>query len=150
MCYALTLTALLGCSSGLRGPSQSAQAPRPVQAIGAPKDAVWSATLNALADRSAQIKVSDKAAGLVTTEEIVLPAADGKQAGECAKGAMSTAHPQRVQYTILVAGDSTATLRVSSRLTWYNMYGTLIGECASTGYLEGRLEQAIADRARAR
>ena len=58
-----------------------------------------------------------------------------------------TSRPSKAQYTILVAGDSPATLRVSSRLTWSNIYGGTIGECTSSGFLEGQLEQAIRERA---
>jgi hypothetical protein len=55
--------------------------------------------------------------------------------------------PGKAQYMILVAGDTSATLRVTSRLAWYNMYGGKVGECASSGFLERQLEQAIRERA---
>jgi len=76
----------------------------------------------------------------------VVKAADAKQAGECSKGMGMTSRPGRSQYTILVSRDTVTTLRVSARLTYYGLYGQFMGECASYGFLEERLEQAIRGR----
>jgi hypothetical protein len=95
LCYTVALAVVLAaCASGVRTPDQSA-APRAATPIAAPREAVWSAALNVLVDRSIPVKSSDKAAGLITTEEVAVPAADAKQAGECAKGAGMTARPGR-------------------------------------------------------
>jgi hypothetical protein len=138
---ALLLLALLGCASTPPTP-----APRAAVAIRAPRETVWSATVNVLADRSIPVKSLDRAAGLITTEEINIPAAETKQAGECRKSALRTTYPGRAQYTIIVSGDASATLRITSRLTTAPGYGVMVDECVSRGFLEQRLEQAVRDR----
>ena len=132
---------LLAACASSKPPAQSAPIP-----VSASRDVVWSTALSTLADRSIPVKTSDKTSGLITTEEVMIPASDNKQAGACGTGLIK-GRPGRAQYTILVSGDSTPTLRVSSRLTWYNIYGSMIGECVSTGFLEGRLQEAIRERA---
>ena len=137
------LLLLTACGIGPQTREQGVTTTSP-QIIHARRDVVWSAALTVLADRSLAIQSSDQTSGVISTVELGIPQSDWKNAGASQKGALNTMRPQRVRYTITIAGDSTAsTVRVSTRLTWQNMYGGTIGECASSGYLERQLAAAI-------
>lgn len=84
---------------------------------------------------------SDRASGLITSAEVTLAPADGKAAGKCPGGIVA---PGKAQYMVRVApaGDSTA-VTVTARLTYYSIYGQLMGECQSSGVLERRLAEAV-------
>jgi hypothetical protein len=148
-CYIVAISAATAACASAPPTTGTVVAPRSAAAIAATRDAVWSAALAALADRSLPVKSSDKAGGVITTEEAVVSATDDrKQAGACEKVLGMPLRPNRAQYTIAVAGDNPTTVRVSTRLTLVEQ--NRVSECASSGFLEGQLEAAVKTRAEGR
>lgn len=106
--------ALLACASAT--PPALAQTPRPPQSFAASREAVWNAVLTVFADQAIPVKASDRSSGSITTEEVAIAKPDWTRAGECGKGLLMKTRPTRVQYSVLVSGDSATTMRLSARL----------------------------------
>jgi hypothetical protein len=113
----------------------------------APRDAVWTAALHVLADRSLVVKSSDKSAGVITTEETAIANEDRRHSGKCGD-LLIPAWPVTAEYTVTITGDTAAVVHVSSHLPWRSNNGVTVGECQTSRFLESRLEHAIAERAR--
>ena len=134
----LAVLLLVGCATA----PTPALAPRPAVVVNANADAVWSAALAAFADQSIPIKSADRASGVITTEEVIVPMAEAPTYADCGRLVGAAVRAGWVQYTALVSGSS---VRVTARYRYSDN-----GACESRGVAETRLETAIRAKAEGR
>ena len=149
---ALCAALALACSSA-PAPATSAE-PRPAHPVAASAGATWDAVIAALPARGITIRTTDRAGGLVTTDELPIDLREADRNGwaDCGRQFGAALAPNRGSFTIIVRGDS-ARSTVQAAAVWRAVPpGNTMAQpiaCTSRGAWEAALEQDVKARAEA-